>query len=94
MSGMGDSQSTVERLRSRLKELGWTQVELAEAVRASTANVSRWLSGDRTPSLRMAFRIQRSAVGIPADAWITHDEDEADESGEMSAVDPTQTGTD
>lgn len=72
---MTDAQSAPERLRARLRELGWTQLELAHAVGASPANVSRWLSGERTPSLDMAFRIQRSEVGIPADAWLSHDDE-------------------
>lgn len=84
---MGESPSVAaERLRSRLRELAWTQLDLANAVGASPANVSRWLSGERTPSLDMAFRIQRSEVGIPADAWVTH---AADESGEHAAVTPS-----
>ncbi len=83
---MGESQPVAaERLRARLRELGWTQLDLADAIGASPANVSRWLSGDRTPSLDMAFRIQRSDVGLPADAWVTHG---ADESGEHRAVAP------
>jgi transcriptional regulator with XRE-family HTH domain len=59
-----------ERLRLRLRELGWTQIELAVAVGASPANVSRWLSGERTPSLDMAFRLQ-GATGITADSWVS-----------------------
>jgi transcriptional regulator with XRE-family HTH domain len=76
--------STSERLRVRLKELGWTQLDLAVAIGVSGAVVSRWLSGDRVPSLEMAFRIQNSEVGIPADAWI--DPPDADESGAHAAV--------
>jgi transcriptional regulator with XRE-family HTH domain len=70
-------------LRTRLRNLGWTQLDLASAIDVSPAIVSRWLSGDRTPSLDMAFRIQRSEVGLPADAWVSHS---ADESGEHPAV--------
>lgn len=78
------SPGAAERLRVRLKELGWTQLELALAIGVSGAVVSRWLSGERSPSLEMAFRIQNSAVGIPADAWI--DPPDADESGSHTAV--------
>lgn len=84
---MGDAQSAPERLRARLRELGWTQLELASAVRASPANVSRWLSGERTPSLSMAFAIERE-VGLPASSWVSHG---ADESGEHSAISSTGT---
>ena len=80
---MGESETAPERLRVRLRELGWTQLEFSEVIGASPANVSRWLSGERTPSLDMAFRIQRSAVGLPADAWVTH---AAEESGDYPAL--------
>jgi transcriptional regulator with XRE-family HTH domain len=87
---MGESTvPAAERLRSRLREIGWTQLGLAEAVGSSPANVSRWLSGERTPSLAMAFRIQNSEVGIPADAWLALG---ADESDEHPAVDDGATG--
>lgn len=83
--------TAAERLRFRLRELGWTQLDLAAEIGASPANVSRWLSGERTPSLDMAFRIQRSALALPADAWLTHS---ADESGEHPATLPeTSSGT-
>ena len=81
---MGDIVTPApERLRARLRELGLTQLGLAESIGSSPANVSRWLSGERTPSLAMAFRIQ-GLVGVPADAWISL---EADESGEHLAAD-------
>lgn len=87
---MGETppDDTAEQLRTRLKELGWTQTELATAIGVSTAVVSRWLSGTRVPSLDMAFRIQNSPVAIPAEAWIaTPDAPANDESGEISAAD-------
>ncbi len=81
---MADFPSGVERLRARLKELGWSQLDLANAIGVAPPNVSRWLSGERVPSLAMAFKIERSAVGLPADAWVTSG---ADESGEHPVVD-------
>lgn len=71
---MGDPKACApEQLRSRLRVLGWTQLELASAVGASPANVSRWLSGERTPSLDMAFAIERSEVALPASIWVDVD---------------------
>ncbi len=88
---MGETSETVERLRLRLKELGWTQREFAQACGASTAVVCRILSGERMPSLAMAFRIQNSALALPADAWVTHAN--ADESGDYPAVDADRLNT-
>jgi transcriptional regulator with XRE-family HTH domain len=85
---MSDDSSAAERLRARLAELGWSQLDLANAIGASPAIVSRWLSGERVPSLGMAFRIQKSEAAIPADAWVTH----AEESGEHPAL-SSATGT-
>ncbi len=80
-----------ERLRERLKKLEWSQLDLATALGVNPGVVSRWLSGERTPSLEMAFRLQRSKVAIPADAWITHAA--ADESGEHPAVTTDRSNT-
>ncbi len=90
---MGET-SVVERLRARLRELGWTQRQFAEAVGSSAPVVCRILSGERAPSLDLAFRIQRSEIAIPADAWVTHAS--ADESGEYkqaSSSDVPRTGS-
>lgn len=84
--------TAVERLRARLVVLGWSQTDLARAIDVSPTVVSRWLSGDRVPSLDMAFRIQRSEVELPADIWVaTSSSDsssslDSDESGETPAV--------
>jgi transcriptional regulator with XRE-family HTH domain len=87
------ASSAPERLRLRLTELGWSQTDLAKAIEVSTGVVSRWLSGDRVPSLDMAFRIQKSEVALPADAWVTHAANDdsrptlaVDESGEHPAA--------
>jgi len=55
-------------LRVRLEEKGWNQTRLSEEIRVSSAVVSRWLSGERHPSLEMACRME-AALGIPAEAW-------------------------
>lgn len=68
---MGKTRVTAaERLRLRLEEKGWSRLRLCEAVDVSPAVVSRWLSGDRTPSLEMACRLE-AALGIPVEAWRT-----------------------
>jgi len=82
--------AVVALLRARLKKLEWSQLEFATAIGVTAGVVSRWLSGERTPSLDMAFRIQRSKVAIPADAWVSHS---ADESGELTAVTSSDSGT-
>jgi transcriptional regulator with XRE-family HTH domain len=89
-----------DRLRARIDELGWTQNDLADRLGVSAGVVSRWLSGERTPSLEMAFRIQNSEVGIAADAWLRSSPDDTGPharqhgSGEHSAIDVDATGTD
>jgi transcriptional regulator with XRE-family HTH domain len=59
-----------QRLSARLAELGWTQLRLATEIGADTSLVCRWISGDRVPTLDMAFAIERSPVAVPADAWL------------------------
>lgn len=73
-------------LQARLDKLEWTQVEFAKVLGVSTGVVSRWLSGKRKPSLQMAFRIERSKIGIPAKAWVTYADVDADESGPHQAL--------
>lgn len=55
-------------LRRRLEVLGWTQAELASRLGVTPGPVSRWLSGERAPTLEMALRIARVA-GVPVEAW-------------------------
>lgn len=57
-----------QTLEENLERRGWSQTDLAERLGVSTAAVSRWLSGERTPSLEMAFRIEE-LLGIPAETW-------------------------
>ena len=67
---MGDRALTVaaKKLRTVMRERGWSQVQLAEHLGTSTAAVSRWLTGDRLPSLAMALAIEGS-VDIPVQGW-------------------------
>ena len=60
--------SAAEILRAHLDERGWSQARLGKEITVSTAVVSRWLSGDRSPSLEMACRIE-AALGIPVATW-------------------------
>lgn len=83
---MSGRRSGAEQLLERIAELGWNQLELSRRIDASTAVVSRWLAGQRKPSLEMAFRIQ-SATGLAADAWLEDPIDVADDSGEHGSID-------
>ncbi len=56
------------KLRACLKEKGWSQSRLSEEISASNSEVSRWLSGDRKPSLKFACRLS-VALGIPVEEW-------------------------
>lgn len=56
-------------LEAKLYELGLTQADLSKRIGVSTGAVSRWLSGDRRPTLALAFRME-SELGIPAELWI------------------------
>lgn len=63
-------RSAPEMLRRRLRELGWSQAEFAARVGASPSQVCRWLSGDRTPSLKHGLAVER-ATGVRASAWVS-----------------------
>lgn len=56
-------------LRARLSVLGWTQEELASRVGVTPPAVSRVLSGQTTPSLSLAWKLQRE-TGVPVEAWL------------------------
>lgn len=91
MGDMSERVSGAELLRRRLVDLGWSQTELSRRIDASTGIVSRWLAGQRKPSLEMAFRIE-VAAGLPAESWVD-DPTPADESGEHSALPASDAGT-
>lgn len=76
------------RLRARLDELGWSQVDLAKAIDVTPAVVSRWLSSERVPSLEMAFRIQESKVGLEAEIWRKPPSSGADATGPQPVAPP------
>lgn len=57
-------------LEAKLGELGVTQADLSKRLGVSTGAVSRWISGDRRPTLAMAFRMENE-LGIPAELWIS-----------------------
>ncbi len=88
---MPETSETAERLRARLKDLNWSQRDLASELKTSAAVVCRILSGERMPSLEMAFRIQNSKVAIPADAWVSHAD--ADDSGPHKVAKTESTDT-
>jgi len=57
-----------EQLRRRLFDLGWNQTKLGEEIGASSGVISRWISGERSPSLEMACRIF-DATKLPITVW-------------------------
>lgn len=46
-----------------------SRLELCERIGADPSQVSRWVSGERAPSLRYASKLQKE-LGIPIDAWL------------------------
>jgi transcriptional regulator with XRE-family HTH domain len=60
--------SAAQRLRERLDEKGWNQTRLSDELGIRDSTVSRWLSGERSPSRDMACRIE-AVLGIPVEAW-------------------------
>lgn len=67
-----------------MTELGWNQTDVANDVGTTDGNVSRWLSGRRKPSLKMAFRLQVSQLSIPAHAWIANATEVENDIGETT----------
>lgn len=58
-----------EQLSTRLDEIGLSRTDLSVRLEVSTAAISRWISGERTPSLEKAFLLERE-LGIPAESWL------------------------
>lgn len=58
-----------ELLRQAMQARGLTQTALEASVGASKGLVSRWLSGERTPELSFAVRLE-DLLGVPARAWL------------------------
>jgi transcriptional regulator with XRE-family HTH domain len=55
-------------LRERMGTMGWNQTRLSEQLAVSSSVISRWLSGERTPTVEMACRIE-DLLGIPVRLW-------------------------
>lgn len=51
-----------------VKARGWSQGDLARKLGTSSANVNRWLHGDRAPSRRWAGAIE-TLLGVDAALW-------------------------
>lgn len=67
---MARSRLTVgEQMVRRLAERELTRDDLCRILGVTPGAVSRWISGQRTPTMRMAFRIRRE-LGIPVEAWL------------------------
>lgn len=54
------------RLAEKLKSKGMKQKDLADALGVSEVTVSRWLSGERNPSMRTVEKIANALETIPA----------------------------
>lgn len=52
-------------LKAEMARRGLSQKELAQRIGATEAAVSRWLSGERQPSLRYALAIHRQFPDCP-----------------------------
>jgi putative transcriptional regulator len=57
------------RVRSRRKELGLTQVDLAEAAGVSRQTVITLETGDYAPSVYLALRVARTLQTTVEDLW-------------------------
>jgi transcriptional regulator with XRE-family HTH domain len=51
-----------------LRRLEWSQNELARRLGVDSGVVSRWLHGDKRPSLRFAIQLE-AFCGVAASAW-------------------------
>lgn len=67
LSGMAKRKAAT--LSERLSEMGLSQHDLSVRLGVSAGAVSRWVSGERQPSLEMALLLQRE-LGIPAESWV------------------------
>ncbi len=56
-------------LLAELRKKGMTQSDLARLFGITAGAVSRWASGDRSPCLRLALRLERE-LGIPVEYWL------------------------
>ncbi|WP_146648240.1 helix-turn-helix domain-containing protein [Labilithrix luteola] len=59
---------THKRLALRLAERGWSQSDLSRELDLSRGTVSRWVSGKRTPTLKLAVKIE-ALLGIRVEDW-------------------------
>ena len=62
--------SIADRMLKALAEQGLSQADLARLTGASTANVSRWCTGERLPGSRWSYRIA-DALGVSVDFLLT-----------------------
>lgn len=59
---------TGEKLRSRMAEMGITQLDLSLRLGVSRPYLSQVINGQRSPGLNLAAGIER-VMGIPASEW-------------------------
>lgn len=60
--------TAADDLRDWMERACWSQSQVAEYLGVSRPQVSHLVNGTRSPSLRLATRIQRM-TGIPVKAW-------------------------
>ena len=62
-----------DNLRDILKECGYTQRDLADAVNTTEATISRYINKQRMPTLKMAINMSLE-LGIPMDEFVIFDD--------------------
>lgn len=62
-----------DNLRDILKEYGYTQRDLADALGTTEATISRYVNKQRMPSLKMAINMSLE-LGIDLDEFVVFDE--------------------
>lgn len=66
---MGRRKTGGELLRKALEEAGVSQVKLEGELDVASGLVTRWINGQRVPSLEQAI-VMRDKYGVPVDAWV------------------------
>ena len=62
------ARRAIRAVESELQKRGWTQSDLARAMGTSSGTVNRWLTGERTPDLAMALKLEE-VLAVPVRLW-------------------------
>lgn len=58
-------------LKKYLKQTSLTQRDFAEVIGVSNGHLSQLISGQKSPSLELAVKIERETSGfVPANSWV------------------------